>query len=265
MQLLKLIIEISPELAKKVNNLINQCKFESVSQFANIAFQNQFLLEESPKETLDTLEAKALTSETKSTKIQQSTSILAKPFAPESIRTMSPPESNKIPNDCLWGQYNRLFPIKITLRVLANILQENESIELSLLQTEAVNSAREIGLSLKKDDKKNRRKYGEMLASALPTGRSIQKTEKRFINHFVGYYTRAGRIEGAPGALKFLNIFEDEENKQQVGITEKGLKFAALSNPVLDEENYSKTLSKEESSFISTTFFITLIENGRLT
>ncbi len=245
---MKYIVDIPPELAKKVDGLVNQGKYESTSQFANVAFQNQILIEDSPKETLANL-IKTPISESRLPKAQALISNLTINFVPESIRTSFPPENAKIPNDCLWGQYNRLFPVKITLRVLANILKDNESIELNLLHKQAVEAAREVGLMLKKEDKKSGRKYGEMLASALPTGRNINKTEKRFINHFVGYYTRAGRIEGAPGALKLLNIFENEENKQYVGITEAGLKFAVMKNPILDDLNFKKSLSEEESSF----------------
>jgi hypothetical protein len=245
---LKYIVDVPPELAKKVDGLINQGKYESTSQFANVAFQNQLLLEDSSKETFEN-SIKTTISEPKLSKTQPSISNLTINFVDELIKTSPPPDDSRIPNDCLWGQYNRLFPVKITLRVLANILKDNESIELGLLHTQAVEAAREVGLMLKKEDKKSRRKYGDMLASALPTGRNITKTEKRFINHFVGYYTRAGRIEGAPGALKLLNISENEENEHVVGITEAGLKFAVMKNPILDELNFKKSLSEEESSF----------------
>jgi hypothetical protein len=247
---LKYIIDLPMSIAKKVNNLILGGSYENLTQFAITAFQNQLLLEETSKESLDSLITTSISKEvTIEQPVAESSSMLSINFIPEQVRTVSPPENSKIPNDCLWGQYNRIFPIKITLRVLANLLKENETIDLSVLQSNAVQSAREIGLALKKEDKKNRRKYGEMLSSALPVGRNLSKTENRFINHFVGYYTRAGRIEGAPGALKLLNIFEENNGSYQVGITQNGLGFAALRNPILDEENYSLTLSQQESSF----------------
>jgi Arc/MetJ-type ribon-helix-helix transcriptional regulator len=251
---LKYIVDITPDLAKKVSNLVNQGRYESISQFANAAFQNQLLLEESPRETLDNLIETPI-SESKPSKTETPLSTLAINFKAESIKTVSPPDDAKIPNDCLWGQYNRIFPVKITLRVLANILRDNETIELGFLHSQAVKAAREVGLILRKEDKKSKRKYGDMLSSALPTGRNVTKTEKRFMNHFVGYYTRAGRIEGAPGALKFLNISENEEYKPVVGITQTGLHFAALSNPVLDEADFRTSLSKDESLFYVKTVF----------
>ncbi len=171
---MKYIIDIPPELAKKVDGLVSQGKYQSISQFANTAFQNQILLEESSNEVLDNL-IQTPASESGLAKPQPSVSNLTINFTADSIKTLSPPDNAKIPNDCLWGQYNRLFPVKITLRVLANILNDNESIELSLLHTQAVEAAREVGLMLKKEDKKSGRKYGDMLSSALPTGRNIAK------------------------------------------------------------------------------------------
>lgn len=248
---MKYIINIPPNLAEKVNYLISHGDYENFSQFAVTAFQNQLLLEETSKETLDAID-EGISSEKKIKNEQpesKTSSLLSIDFNPKMIKTVSPPNSDRIPNDCLWGQYNRIFPIKITLRALANLLKENETIELSLLQSQAFLAAREIGLFLRKEDKKYKRKYGDLLSSALPVGRSLTKTEKRFINHFVGYYTRAGRIEGAPGALKFLNIFEDTDGSHKVGITEAGLGFASISNPILDEENFGITLNRSESSF----------------
>lgn len=182
---MKYIVDITPDLAKKVSNLLSKGKYETFSQFANTAFQNQLLLEESSGETMDGL-IEVQVPEVKISKTELSGSLLALNFKPELVKTVSPPEDSKIPNDCLWGQYNRIFPIKITLRVLANILKDNETIELTSLHSQAVEAAREVGLVLRKEDKKSRRKYGDMLSSALPTGRNIEKTEKRFINHLSG-------------------------------------------------------------------------------
>jgi len=264
---MKYIVDVPPHIAKRINSIISRGTYENLSQFAVTAFQNQLLLEETSKEILTDFVGTS-TFETKSA-IEQPKNETSSPvsisFVPDLIKTVSPPDNAKIPNECLWGQYNRIFPIKITLRVLANLLKENEKIELNILQSRAVQIAREIGLVLRKEDKKNRRKYGDMLSSALPVGRNVIKTEKRFISHFVGYCTRAGRIEGAPGALKLLNLFEENDGSCRVGITQSGLGFAAIPNPILDEENYNRTLSKEESSFYIKTVFDNLKREADLT
>ncbi len=242
---MKYIIDIPPDLANKVNTLVSKGRYESLSEFALVSFHNQLLLEGPAIDNFDSdFEGKQDYAVTK----PESESLLFK-FNPDTIQTIVPPTDDKIPNDCLWGQYNRIFPIKITLRTLANLLKDDETVELHILQSQAVYAAREIGLTLRKEDEKNERKYGDMFSSALPVGRRITRTENRFVNDFVGNYTRAGRIEGAPGALKFLNIVEEKDGSRKVGITKAGRDFAALQNPILDERNYSMTLSKAESAF----------------
>jgi predicted transcriptional regulator len=248
---MKYIVELPPDLAKKVYVLISRGSYENISQFAVTAFQNQLLIEESSEESVSSfteiqVDGRNQTSEHRK---PEGDSLLLLGFSSEKTKVVATPNSDKIPDNCLWGQYNRIFPMKITLRVLANLLKGDETIELSALQSCAVQVAREIGLVLRKEDKKRGRKYGDMLSSALPIGRNMVKTEKRFFNHFVGYYTRAGRIEGAPGALKFLNIVEDLNGNHRVGITESGLGFASIRNPVLDDKEYERTLSRAESSF----------------
>jgi hypothetical protein len=48
--------------------------------------------------------------------------------------------------------------------------------------------------------------------------------------------------------MRFCNIYE-EKKKKMIGITEEGLKFSSLVNPVLDDNNYEIALSEEESLF----------------
>lgn len=242
---LKYIIDIPPDLANKVNTLVSKGKYESLSEFALVSFHNQLLLEGPATDSFDSDFGEGLNDEVPK---PESASLIFK-FNPEMIKTVAPPTDDKTPNDCLWGQYNRIFPIKITLRTLANLLKDDATVELHILQSQAVYAAREIGLNLREEDEKNERKYGDMFSSALPVGRRIARTENRFVNDFVGNYTRAGRIEGAPGALKFLNIIEEKDGSRKVGITKAGRDFAALQNPILDDKNYSMTLSKAESAF----------------
>ena len=248
---MKYIVELPTESARKISRLISEGKYESISQFAATAIENQLLLEGSIEEKIDKVLGKKLTRKVsfdKSKEFNQKR-LLSLDFTTKDIKTVSAPTSDRIPNDVLWGQYNRIFPIKITIRVLANLLVRNDTAELSFLQSEAIRAAREIGIVLKRKDEEQDRKYGNMLSSALPTGKSIIKAEKRFTNHFVGYLTRAGRIEGAPGALKLLNIFEDVNGAYRVGITDAGLAFASLENPVIDREQFDTTLGKGERDF----------------
>lgn len=248
---MKYIIDIPNEKCKKISRLISEGKYDSISQFALTAVENQLLLEESFEERLDRVIATPSMREKEMNnrgKVGHD-ELLSLNFVSGNIKTVSPPTPDRTPNDVLWGQYNRIFPIKITMRVLANLLVEKEVADLGLLQSKAIHAAREIGIMLKKKDEEQGRKYGNMLSAALPTGKSVLKAENRFMNHFVGYLTRAGRIEGAPGALKLLNIFDDPQGVHKVGITKEGLFFASLENPVIDRKQFSSTLGESERGF----------------
>jgi len=248
---MKYIIDIPHEKCNKISRLIKEGKYESVSQFALTAVENQLLLEESFEERLDRVIATPSTREKKMNYTGEfgHDELLSLGFVSSDIKTVSPPTPDRIPNDVLWGQYNRIFPIKITMRVLANLLPGKKIIDLALLHSQAISAAREIGIILKKKDEEQGRKYGNMLSAALPTGKSVLKAENRFMNHFVGYLTRAGRIEGAPGALKLLNISDDPKGVSKVGITKEGLLFASLENPVIDRNQFSATLGEDEREF----------------
>lgn len=248
---MKYIIDIPNEKLKRISQLISEGRYDNISQFTLTAVENQLLLEESSEERLDRVIATPLTQERKLNNIVKvrHEELLSTKFTPSNIQTVSPPTLDRIPNDVLWGQYNRIFPVKITMRVLANLLSEKKLIDLALLHSQAISAAREIGIMLKKKDEEQGRKYGNMLSAALPTGKSVLKAENRFMNHFVGYLTRAGRIEGAPGALKLLNIFDDPRGVSKVGITKEGLLFASLENPVMDRKQFGATLGENERDF----------------
>jgi len=265
---MKYVVEMRPELAERIQTLVSKRKYDSVSQFAVAAIENQLLLEEGSEEQLGRLIAQGRDIETVTTSEDKKVdikSLLSLNFDPKRVKVVPPPDPGRTPTDCLWGQYNRIFPVKIVVRVLANLLKDEEAIGLTVFQPYAILAAREIGSILKKKDREHKRKYGELLSSALPTSRDSKKTDKRFLSHFVGYLTRAGRIEGAPAALKFVNVFDDSEGNQKIGLTQAGLTFALLDNPVLDKNDFERTLDKKESDFYIKHVFNNLEREGEVT
>jgi len=149
----------------------------------------------------------------------------------------------------LWGQYNRILPIKFTLRILTNMLIENiEPPSLDSFSEGVAEAARHLGHQLLDIDKTKMRPKGKKLSTAFPVGEDPYKSKNRFKNHFIGYIDSNGIIIGAPGKLKFINIFY--ENEAKIGITEPGLSFALLENPIFDEDlKNDSSLSEEEISF----------------
>lgn len=167
----------------------------------------------------------------------------------DNVRTVSLPSSNQV-LDTIYGLWNRFFPVKITVRVLANMLEGNgETVSLELLQENASNAARELGTALLKKEKNLGRKRGERLSTALPTKRNEYKARMRFKSHFVGYLSK-NRIEGMPATLRLINIFKDDSERLVVGLTTLGLQFAKLENPILDKNDFNMSLSADEKHFL---------------
>jgi Arc/MetJ-type ribon-helix-helix transcriptional regulator len=254
--MMKIIVDLPKNVVDQIEIMVSSGKYNSYSHFILIAAKNQITIEGSQEELLQSTETIDMRLHTQSEVKSQApsseagTSILDSYTSFDAVKTIQEPDEKMISSDCLWGQYNRFFPVKITLRTLASLLKNgNDTVNLDQLQEAAYNEARVIALRLKREDKKQKRDYGERLSSGLPA-KSSSKTENRFKNHFVGYLSRGGKLEGAANTLKFTNMFEDSDGITRVGITESGLAFASLRNPIIDEDNYDAALGEEESEFL---------------
>jgi hypothetical protein len=143
------------------------------------------------------------------------------------------------------------LPVKVVTRVAANLLVEHgtELLPLSELQETAADAARELGKMLQRSDVAMGRKRGAILSAALPVGREQEKAKRRFETQFVGYIVK-NRMEGAAPTLKFVEVRRDTNGSTSIGLTDFGLKFATISNPVLDGTTFETPLSEEEGEFL---------------
>jgi hypothetical protein len=151
----------------------------------------------------------------------------------------------------LWGQYNRIFPVKVIARVTSNLVKRNESSHIPLAELQEVSAevARTIGRDIVRAEKKTGRKRGDIISAGLPTGADEEKAKARFKNQFVGFLSEK-RMEGAAATLKFLELSRDGGDIVSVGITDFGLRFAAYVNPVIESQDYSTPFSFEEVNFL---------------
>ncbi len=58
-----------------------------------------------------------------------------------------------------------------------------------------------------------------------------------------------GTLDGAMPYLRFVNLNKDEKGKVLIGLTDPGLNFAKLNNPVLDFADFEKSLNENEADF----------------
>jgi len=124
-----------------------------------------------------------------------------------------------------WGMFNSYAPGKAALRVLMNILNENTGnpIKFSRLIDECMTYFSRSGLY----------KY-----RGFPK-RISESARGRLATHLILPYNDMGLMK-VHGGMKNGHIM----------LTEKGLAFAKLQNPLLDEKGKTKPLSEEESQWL---------------
>ena len=246
---MRYILDIPPELAEEMNKQVRSGKYKSPQDFIIASIQNQVYIETQETVETDSEVMKSAGSSSFATPMARTVAIQLNSLDVARVKTV--PLKNFQRPSFLWGQYNRFFPVKIVTRVAAKFAREYSSDYVSLgeLQEESAQFARELGKVIERKDKQLGRKRGTIISAGLPIGREQDKAKSRFKNQFVGYLA-GNRIEGAAPTLKFLDMMKDEKNSVLAGITEFGLRFASLSNPVIDLQDYSAALSTEEVEFL---------------
>lgn len=160
------------------------------------------------------------------------------------VRNLDKPLKNYF----IWGQYNKIFPIKFSLRYLAKMQSEisNNPIPLTNFQNECSTAATKMKQKLLLNDKKYDRIWGENFSAGFPDQDPNKKSQLRFIHHFIGFANSQGVTIGSLGDYGFATIFKDK-----IYFTPSGIQFAELNNPILDEDPMSEQLlSTDEREFL---------------
>jgi len=244
---MRYIVDISPNTLDAINIFIQKGEYRTVQEFISTAIQNQIYLIEQPESSItisrpSQIRPSEIFKESKS----DSTSLLDL----RNFKVETKDEPKNMGKRTLSGFWNKFLPVKITLRVLANMQHGNKtSVLLDMLQENASVEARKLGQTLVRKERGSGRKRGDRLFTALPVKRSGDKSRLRFKSHFVGSLS-GGKIDGMPGALELLHISKGSDGKDYVSISERGLSFAGLPNPIIDNNDYNSTLSEEEKAFL---------------
>ncbi len=252
---MRYVVDVSPEVAEEMNKQVRSGRYRSLQDFILAALQNQVYIETS--EAIEGDSESSASSGLVTTLSPLATTLSAKTAAaqlllrPEASDVKAVPLRDLPRPSYLWGQYNRLFPVKIVIRVAANLSRQNGSgyVPLGELQEKSAEIAREMGRLILRKDRLLGRKRGTIISAALPIGRDQDKAKIRFKNQFVGFLSKS-RVEGAAPTLKFLDIIRNDKNVVQAGVTDLGLRFATLSNPIIDRDDYSTAFSPEEVDFL---------------
>ena len=158
--------------------------------------------------------------------------------------------------------YNRFLPIKLTMLMLAHMLESKKEskIELKELRVNAYDYLEEYGTLIREYEKINSVTRQNKISTGLPKkyekdddGKTEQQIRVKDIQIGKTRITRKlGRIhfEGALSASGLVYAFE-ENDKTYLSLSELGKKFILLENPIFPGNDYSMgALSDEESEFI---------------
>lgn len=148
----------------------------------------------------------------------------------------------------LWGQTNRVLPVAVGVRVLANMLATagDESVKLDDWHHRATKVAQALRAQLKLWDAAAGRGRSDQWATALPT--EDAGSANRFMGQFLGWPRRDGKIaEGGAIWLGFVGFADAQSNA--VSLTEAGASWADLTNPIFDGDAPSATFSEGETKF----------------
>jgi len=152
----------------------------------------------------------------------------------------------------LLGQYNRLLPAKVNCRALLHYLREGrDGVALPDVEQEIAAAATRLGEILRFHDRRERLDRDEALSTAFPSAiDDADKSRRRYINQFLGTVNSQRQISGLLAGLKLINLAKQDQPR--VALTDAGLCFALLSNPVLDEGHgrVVRKFSSEETEFL---------------
>jgi hypothetical protein len=243
---MKIISSLPDYLLNNIRELVEEGKYQSISAFLLIAVENQLTLEsEKPTNMLD------LSIEETSHAGFVRKSDLRHPLSDVAI--LKTPERTKCKNiweSWLWGQINRILPIKFAARLIAI---ETEKIghfpEMGNFNNTASEAARSFGNYLKKQDEKLLKSRDEKLSTGFPIGIKKEKSLGRYCSTFIGFQRGNGSLTGALFDLGFANVTSNKDGELQIGLTESGVQFSKRINPVIDKNDFNKAMSDNECQF----------------
>ncbi len=155
----------------------------------------------------------------------------------------------------IFGQHNKLLPVKATCRALAKLLQRDgvlrDGVPLSKAASEIASEAVMLGDFLRQMDKQSGAHRDDALAFAFPYSESPNgdKSRLRYANQFVASLSKQGLLTGLPVELKLVN--RDDSRNPRLLLTEAGWELARLANPILDGSASQATerFTEEEVDF----------------
>ncbi len=252
---MKYFIDLPGHLVQEIRKVLEKGDYNTINEFILTALENQIAMEDSEITEEDLFSStvripKKVSKQKENNKLIDFKDLL-------SVSNLSDIEFCEYPNKSdlqypgtdyekswLWGQINRIFPVKLAARILLKMQNDNDnSVRLEDFVKYSCEIASKFGHELSKVNNELNRSRDEKTDVALPV-EGKNKSIERYKNHFLIYQRKNdGILDGALGRMKFANINADGF----VRLTKEGYKFAKIFNPLIDDDiSSSNTLSKEE-------------------
>ena len=229
--MMRIVVELTPELARPAIALVEGGQFESMDRLVAQALE-AFLGEGQREGTASHHPCEGVAGMVAET------------------GHVAPPLVGEDGAPWVWGMVNRVFPLKLVVRGVANLCGDGP-ISIQTAHARIANCATSVGAILANDDKIADRKRNEKRAVALPAGPNVQKSKVRFAHHYVGRRASDGTVSGGGFEVGLLGV--SSAGQGGIAPTDLGWAFASIPNPVLDDLGSSgigpKNLSDEERRF----------------
>ena len=255
---MRYVVDLTQQQAEALQRLIQAGKYPSVAQFISAAVENQIHIENNidavPYSGLAQKSPIAINNQNgyaASANLNVSLKVLS--VKPQSV---NPPKFSdlvasafNIPEDksWLWGQTNKILPMKIGLRYLYFYLGDGQWTELEGFRDKAAEVAAEVGTLVKKYENDKNKKRDDKISAGLPDIEEF-KSKQRYKSHFLGYMRKDGLMDGAMPFLRFANLRRDDKGVVFIGMTKAGMQFAKLDNPPVAGD-YNISFSDKEVDF----------------
>ncbi len=154
------------------------------------------------------------------------------------------------PKDWPWGQFNKLLPLKTTVRALFNVLAHDRETPLMDAANRITAASAQLAVFLRRIDKANGYAREDAMASAFPS--DTQSKEKSLIRFSEQFVFGAGSFATSSFPFEFGFVAPAIGRENVIRLTGAGASFAVLPNPILDgdAQTAASKFNPEELNFL---------------
>ena len=256
------LLNIEARDDERIRRLIGLGIYRDLDHIVSVALRNQLVAEEQSidpwrgssaqsSETILSPEGKPPATDGKSPQDRKTGSPLRDLVVLDNPKTpvvVPEPRDLDLVGTIFWAQYYKNLPLKAAGRVLYKMTQERP-VPLVDYARLTVEVAAHLYQTLRKIDLEFNLPPGERLSTSFP--RQAEKSKARFWDQYlIDRRPRDGLLDGFLARSKFANVVE-VEGELHVGLTQAGVKFVEMANPVLTAHpDHTRSLAEEEISFL---------------